>query len=68
MVKGTLTVAMDFAKRKDVKHEVFSWRIGEQWYVGKIGPTYANTIKVTEYDEDGLKKLQEIEDKEWSKS
>lgn len=64
MVKATLYMAMDFAKRKDVTREVVSYCDHGQWRVIVRGPGYCNVYHVTEYDDAGLALLKSKEDKE----
>jgi hypothetical protein len=63
VVKGELVMAMDFASRKGVKHEKYSYRINGAWYVCNTGPRYTNAYRVTEVDDSGFRYLLSIEDK-----
>ena len=58
MIKGKLEMAMDFAKRKDVPHEVFSVNTMGKWRVVKRGPKYCNIYTVTECDAEGERWLE----------
>lgn len=66
MIRAQLTMALDFARKKGAPevHERFSYRQGEQWYIVSHGPTYHNTLKVTDFDDEGLKLLLAKEQKE----
>lgn len=66
MIKMSLVVALDFERDATRPHQAFSYTHDGQWYICERGPSYANTYRVTEYDDDGLAKLLAAEKKEES--
>jgi len=67
MIRGMLECALDFQKDAEAKVEMYTFQHGEQWYWGSRGPGYANTYRVIEYDDAGLKELLARERKEESR-
>ena len=68
-VKAQLKMALDFGrarakKGEPARHEKYSYQQDGKWYVVHCGPTYSNTYEVTEYDEEALARLKQMEVKE----
>jgi hypothetical protein len=66
MIRSQLCAALDFGKKKNVPHEAYAYRLGEQWYIVRCGPGYSNSYKVIEFDDAGLAQLLAKERKEES--
>lgn len=62
MIRGQLIAAFDFEKDRKAQHTSRSYRDDGQWYVVRSGPGYANSYRVTEFDEDGRKWLEQHEE------
>lgn len=68
MVKGKLVMALDFGREKNglaaqssaALHGARSHKSEDgKWTVVKFGPTYSNSYQITDFDEAGLKWLQD---------
>lgn len=66
VIKGQLILALDFEanKKKPAKPTKYTYRLlpNETWYFVSSGPTYSNTYKITEFDEEGERKLFAMEE------
>lgn len=63
MIKGHLIAALDYKKDKATKHERYTYRRGDTWYLVQTGPGYSNTTRITEFDNEGEAALLKLEDK-----
>ena len=63
MIKSQLHMALDSKHRKGVPYELYTYRVGEQWFIVSTGPRHSNTFEVIEYDYEGLALLKRKERK-----
>lgn len=64
MVKMFLKMAMDFRARKNVQRGRYTYQHQGKWWLCSYGPKYTNIFEITEYTEEDLVLMRQMEKKD----